>query len=133
MSTVQMIGAVLAGIILGVFIGIWVRKRIVESQIDSIKDYSKKIVNEAHKKAKNIKKEAMLHAKDTLYRMKLDFEKETKEKKEQLQAMERRLFHKEENLDKKIEQFEQKDKVLSKREKDIEKIEGNLTKKQAEY
>ncbi|MGD2124619.1 MAG: ribonuclease Y [Desulfobacteraceae bacterium] len=133
MTLIQMIGAVLAGILIGLVIGFWTRKRVVEKQFDSIRNYSKKIINEAHKKAKTIKKEAALKAKDTFYQMKLDFEKETKEKREQLQGQERRLFNKEENLDKKIEQYEQKERKLGKREKDIETIEESLKSKRVQY
>jgi len=132
MITIEMIGAALAGIILGALIGFWIRKRIEKNQVDSINKYSEKIVAESQRKAKTIKKEAILRAKDTLYQMKVDFEKETKEKKEQLQSLERRLFHKEENLDKKIEQYEQRDRAIGKKERNIEHIEGDLTKKQAE-
>jgi ribonuclease Y len=133
MTIVQMIAAILGGIILGVFIGFWVRKRVVERQYESIENYSKKIINEAHRQAKTIKKEAMLRAKDTIYQMKLDFEKDTKEKRSQLQAQERRLFHKEENLDKKIEQYENRERSLDKKEKNLNQIEDVLKKDQAEY
>ena len=119
MITIKVIIAAVIGIILGVISGFWARKRIVESQFDSIKNYSRKIINEAYKNAKTIKKEAMLRAKDNLYQMKLDFEKETKEKKDQLQGQERRLFHKEENLDKKIDQYENRERNIEKREKKI--------------
>jgi ribonuclease Y len=74
----------------------------------------------------------MLRAKDTIYQMKLDFEKETKEKKGQLQALERRLFHKEENLDKKISQYEGRENLLFKREKNISQMEEEVQKKQIE-
>ncbi len=84
MISIQMIGATLVGIILGVIIGFWGRKRIIESQTESANNYSKKIINEAYRQAKTIKKESLLKAKDTLYQMKLDFEKETKEKKDYL-------------------------------------------------
>jgi ribonuclease Y len=65
--------------------------------------------------------------------MKLDFEKETKEKREQLLALDRRLFHKEESLDKKIEQYEQREKAVAKREKDVAGIEEALRRNQTEY
>jgi len=65
--------------------------------------------------------------------MKIDFEKETREKREQLQAQERRLFHKEENLDKKIESTENKERAVTKREKSITHIEENLKNKQSQY
>jgi ribonucrease Y len=123
----------LPGIIIGAGFGFWIRKRIIEKQFESINNYSNKIINDAHGKAKTIKKEAMLRAKDTIYQMKLDFEKETKEKRSQLQALERRLFHKEETLDKKISQYEGRESLLFKREKNISQTEEDLQKKQTEY
>ena len=133
MTTIQIILGSGVGVVVGFMIGFWTRKRIVEKQIESINDYSKKIINDAHKKAKTIKKEAMLRAKDTLYQMKLDFEKDTNEKKEKLQMLEKRLFTKEENLDKKIEQCEAKDKRLITRENRVEQMEGELKAKDDEF
>jgi ribonuclease Y len=133
MLTVQMIAATVAGVILGAIIGYWVLKRMAKSEVDSAKKYKEKTINDAHRNAKTIKKEAMLRAKDSLYRMKLDFEKETKEKREQLLALERRLFHKEEILDKKNEQYEQREKAVAKREKDAAGIEETMRRNQAEY
>ncbi len=131
--TVQMIGAIAAGAILGAIAGFWVLKKMAKGEIDSAKKYKEKTINDAHRKAKTIKKEAMLRAKDSLYRMKLDFEKETKEKREQLLALEKRLFHKEESLDKKIEHYEQREKAVAKREKEAAGIEEALKRNQAEY
>jgi ribonuclease Y len=61
--------------------------------------------------------------------MNLEFERETKEKKEQMAIQEKRLFHKEENLDKKIEQYEQRERKLARKEKDIETIEEDMKAK----
>jgi len=131
MTWIQIIGVFVVGILLGLLFGFWTRKRVVERQYDSIRNYSKKIINEAHKRSKALKKEAALRAKDTLYQMKVEFEKESKEKKEQLAAQEKRLFNKEENLDKKIELYEQKERKFAKKEKDIETIEADMKTKQA--
>lgn len=133
MTLIYIIGIALAGLVPGIIIGFYTRKRIVESQFDSIKIYSKKIIDEANRKAKNLKTDAMLKAKDSLYQLKFDFENETKEKREQLQAQERRLFNKEENLDKKITQYEQREQRLTKRERGIEQVEGELKKSQLRY
>ena len=132
MSWIQITGIFVVGILLGLLFGFWTRKRVVERQYDSIRNYSKKIINEAHKRAKGLKKEAAIRAKDTIYQMKLEFERETKEKKEQLAVQEKRLFHKEENLDKKIEQQEQREKKLARKEKDMETIEEDMKAKHAQ-
>jgi ribonucrease Y len=129
-SWLTLLGFLLAGLLIGLLIGFRGRRKIVEKQYESIRNYSKKIINEAHKRAKALKKEAAISAKDTVFQMKLELEKETKEKKEQLLSQERRLFHKEESLDKKIEQYEQKEKHLLKREKDFGALEEDLKSKQ---
>ncbi len=133
MELFQLIGALVAGVLSGLLVGFWARRKMVERQYESIRNYSKKIINEAHKKSKALKNEAAIRARDTFYQMKVEFEKESKEKKEQLGAQEKRLFHKEENLDRKIEQYEQKEKRNAKREKDLEAVEGDLKAKQAQY
>jgi ribonuclease Y len=118
---------------IGIFIGFLVRKKVVESRVDSIENYSKKILGEAQKEAKTLKKEAALQAKDKVYQMKVEFEKETREKKEQLQIQERRFIHKEENLDRKTDQLEKRENRFSERERGLDNLERSLRKKENEY
>jgi len=132
MFAIHAIGIGLAGLVIGLLAGFLIRKKIVESQVDSIEKYSRKILAEAQKEAKTIRKEAALQAKDSLYQMKLDFEKETKEKKDQLQIQEKRLFHKEENLDRKIEQLEKREARIGDKEKSLEEMEKELVNKERE-
>lgn len=131
--TLYVIGAVAAGMIAGLFIGFFVRKKMEQGRIDSIEAYSKKILEDAQKEARTTKKEAMLQAKDTLFQMKVEFEKETKEKKEQIHIQEKRLFHKEENLDRKMDQLEKKETRTSERERAVENAERGLKDKEREY
>ncbi len=133
MTTIQIAGLILLGLAAGIPLGVLVRRKVVESRVDSIEQYSKKVLADAQKEARTIKKEAALQAKDLLYQTKIDFEKETKEKKEQLLIQEKRLFHKEENLDKKIEHLEKREGDIAEREKSIDRIEKELHKKKAEY
>ncbi|RLB44343.1 MAG: ribonuclease Y [Deltaproteobacteria bacterium] len=125
--------AALAALVLGVIIGFLVRKRLTESRVESIEKYAKKILADAQKEAKTIKKEAHLQAKDTLYQMKVEFEKETREKKEQLLIQEKRLFHKEENLDRKLEQLEKREAKVVERERSLDRAERELKEKEQEY
>lgn len=133
MTEIHIIGIVLLSAIIGILVGFFVRKKIVESRVDSIEKYSKKILAEAQKEARTTIKEAALQAKDTLYQMKVEFEKETKEKKEQLLIQERRLIHKEENLDRKIEQLEKRESRTAERERNVDQIEKESMKKEREW
>jgi ribonuclease Y len=123
----------LAGIITGGVIGIFIRKKIVESKIDSAEDYSKKVILEASKQAETIRKEAQLQAKDKLYQMKLEFEEETRSRRKELQNQEKRLFQKEETLDKKMEQLEQRESGIAGREGGLAHRETELRKQEEEY
>jgi ribonuclease Y len=131
LTLIQLIGIILACLLGGVLVGFFVRKKVVESRIDAIEKYSKKILAEAQKEANSTKKEAALQAKDKLYQMKLEFEKETKGKRDQLQVQEKRLFNKEENLDKKIDQIEKREGRIAERERSIDRIEKELRKKES--
>ena len=133
MNAIQIIGIILSGLVVGIPIGFFIRKKIMESRADSIEKYSKKILVEAQQEARTIKKEASLQAKDALYQMKVEFDKETKEKRDQLSIQEKRLFYKEENLDKKIEQFEKREENIAERERNINKINKELRRKENEY
>ena len=123
----------LAGLIVGIIVGFLVRKRLAESRVESIEKYAKKILADAQKEAKTIKKEAHLQAKDTLYQMKVEFEKETREKKEQLLIQEKRLFHKEENLDRKLEQLEKREAKVTERERSLDRAEKGVKEREQEY
>jgi len=133
MSVVYIVVFLGAGLIVGAFIGFFVRKKLVENRIEAIEEYSKKILAEAQKEAKTTRRETALQAKDTLYQMKVEFEKETSEKKESLLNQEKRLLDKTEKFDKKIEQLEKREDKISGKEQFIEKAEKEIRKKQDEY
>ncbi|MBW1764620.1 MAG: DUF3552 domain-containing protein, partial [Deltaproteobacteria bacterium] len=119
MELIFIIFAALAGIIAGIMAGYFLGKRSIEKQFGSLKSYSKKVINEAHQQAKTIKKETILRAKDSIYQLKLDLEKETKDKRVQLKVQEDRLFKKESKLDGRIEESENRERHLDKRDKQI--------------
>jgi len=121
-------GGAAAGLIAGVLI----RRFIFESRLESLEKISKKILEDAHKEAKNIKKEADLQAKDRLYQMKQDFERETRESKQELLDAERRFLQKEAALDKKAEVLESQEADLSRRQAEVAEREAAAAAKAAE-
>ncbi len=133
MSAIYMIVIGAAGLIVGVLCGFLVRKKLVESRIEAIEEYSRKVLAEAQKEAKTTKREAELQAKDTLYQMKVEFEKESKEKKDEVLAQEKRLHHKETNIDRKIEQLEKREDRIADKEKTVSRNERDVQKKEADY
>jgi ribonuclease Y len=133
MTLINIIGSILLSLIIGILAGVFFRKKIVESKADSIEKYAKNFLAEAQKEAKTIKKEAALQAKDTLYQMKIEFERETKGNRKQLLAQEKRLYHKEETLDRKTEQLEKREERIAEKEKGIDQLDKEMREKEKEY
>lgn len=109
------ISAVVGALIIGVplfFAGISYRKKVAEAEFVSAEQEAKRIVSDALKTAESKKKEALVEAKDEIYKLRTDAEKENKERRSEIQRQERRLLQKEEALDRKIETAEQKEEVL---------------------
>ncbi|MGZ8447570.1 MAG: ribonuclease Y, partial [Candidatus Deferrimicrobiaceae bacterium] len=77
------------------------------------------ILQGSRKEAANILKEAALQAKDHLLQVKIDFEKETRDRKNELGQLEKRLLQKEDQFDRKNEQVETRAAEYTKKELEI--------------
>jgi ribonucrease Y len=107
--------AVLAGIVAG-----YILKQIFTAKkIKASESLAARIVEESKKEAETIKKEAILQAKENLLKLKADFDRETKDTKNDLDALEKRIRSKEENVDKRIDSLAQKETSMEVREKSL--------------
>ena len=110
---------ILVAIIAGIVAGFILKQLLAAKKIKSSESLAARIVEESKKEAETIKKEAILQVKENLLKMKADFDRETKDKKSDLDSLEKRIRSKEENLDKRIDVLEQKEKSIEEREKAI--------------
>ncbi|MBQ7725885.1 MAG: ribonuclease Y [Clostridia bacterium] len=121
-STMELILAVVA-IVLGVvgFIaGSAYRRRSEASTIGSAEEEAKRILSDAMKNAEARKKEVLIEAKDEIFQLRQDAEKDIRERRSDVQRQERRLQQKEETLDHKLENVEKKEEKLAARSKEID-------------
>ena len=95
------------------------RKNTYESKIGSAEEKSREIIDEALKTAETKKREALLEAKEESIKTKNELDKETKERRTELQRYERRVLAKEENLDKKSETLERREAGITAREESL--------------
>ena len=120
-------GTLIAGIVLGYGLSrMLVKKRLLSSE-----SLAERIVAEAKKDAETIKKESVLQAKETLLKTKADFEKDTRDRKIELDNREKRIRSKEENLDKRIDSLSQKEANIENRDKSLLQKEAQLHEKYA--
>lgn len=100
-------------------------KRAEEAAEDALK--------RAKRESESILKEASLHAKDYMLQARADFERETQDKRSELQKLERRLLQKEELLDRRTESLETRETDFSKREKQLDQTSKQLNEKIESY
>ena len=119
-------GAAVLSIIIGILIGMAIRKRIGEAKIGSAEFEAKRILEEGRKGAETAKKEALIEAKEEIIRQRNEAERELKERRNELTRNERRITQKEENIDKKADALEHKNEILEKKIKDAELVQEQV-------
>jgi ribonuclease Y len=103
----------------GFGIAFYVKGRMLARKMKDAEGEAAKIREEAQRHSETLLKEADLEVKDKLFKMKSDFDAETKETRVELSKREKRLLQKEEHIDRKAEQLEKRENDIVRLEKDI--------------
>lgn len=98
------------------------RRKVTEAKVGSAEEKAREIINEAVKTAETKKKEALLEAKEESIKTKNELDKETRERRAEIQNYERRVISKEEALDKKAEQIEKREAGFAAKEEELKKL-----------
>jgi ribonuclease Y len=130
------IGAV--ALVLGIIIGRILIKKALREEEQKAKENTELLIKEAELQAETIKKNKILEAKETLLKLKTEFEEEANRKKNLIITNENKLKQKEQNLSRQIEQNKRKEaeldsmkenltaqlEILNKRKLDLDKIKS---------
>ncbi|MBI4706803.1 MAG: ribonuclease Y [Candidatus Omnitrophica bacterium] len=122
----------LVGILVALGAGYFLRKIIAEKKIQAAESQAHHIIEQAKKEAQDRRREIELEAKDLLYRMRQDFERETKDRRLEISNLEKRLTQKEENIDRRLNLLEGKEKEIEQKQENARKQEEALKLKDAQ-
>ncbi|MFP3984042.1 MAG: ribonuclease Y [Desulfurivibrionaceae bacterium] len=111
--------SIIAALAAGFLLGLYIRKRFIESKEESYEEQGRKLIESALEESEKIKKEANLQAKDENLRIRKEADEEIKERKKAINIEEKRLTQKSEQLDRKIELLDEREKELRSKEKKI--------------
>ena len=131
MNTNMIIIAVLALLVAGlalIVLSLMSKKKFAEDRAQEAAAKAEEILHNARKEAENTLKEAVLQAKDYQLQMKLDFDRETRERKNEISQLEKRLLQKEDTLDRKTEALESRSQEFAKKEKELSESEHRLAR-----
>lgn len=122
-------------LIVGAVAGYITYKTVLKKKAQDADTQHAKVIEEARQEAKTIRKDALLEAKEEQIRLRNEFEKESKERRSEIQRQESRLNQKEDSinkkeeiLDKKIENIDRTRKDLEEKEAELKILEGELGK-----
>jgi len=120
---------------LGFFAGWYLNARADQHKISSAQERAKRVVEEAERDANTLKKEKLLEVKDEWYKKKKEFDSEAQSKRNKLEASQKQIANREENLERKLDLLNKKEttvlsteKELQERQKKIEVQEQELTR-----
>jgi ribonuclease Y len=104
--------------IISFILGWMINSKIGKNNVVNAKEKATKIIEDAEKEAKHLKREKLLEVKDEWLKKKQEFDTEVNNKKQKLQNHEKQLESREENLEKKYDLVTQKEKA----NKEVEKV-----------
>ncbi len=96
------------GLLAGTFLGLFLRKVIVEGNEKNIKTQSKQIIENAIVEADQVKKEALIQSKESAYQVKQALKEELNAERDDLKDEQRQLKRKRDSLKREWDGFDRK-------------------------
>jgi ribonuclease Y len=129
MDALLLIPMIVVVIIVFFYLGWMMNSRIGKKSITTAEEQAKKILEDADKDAKNIKREKLLEVKDEWYKKKTEFDKEVQQKRQKIGALEKQIQLREENSEKKFDLVLQKERENKKFEHELNEQRKQIEKK----
>ena len=120
------IALIIATAVISHFLTVSNLKKNAESKIGNAESKAREIIDDAVKTAEAKKKESLLEIKEESIRNKNELEKETKERRAELQRYEKRVLSKEEALDKKADAIEKREAGFTAKEEELRQREAKV-------
>ena len=124
---IPVVAAVVAALATGLIVTM-VQKKSSKSTISNAQNKAREIIDDALKTAEAKKRESLLEVKEESIRAKKELDDEIKERRADVQRVERRLQQKEENVDKKAEALERRAQSLTDKEEALNKVKEEVSK-----
>lgn len=122
----------ITGLAVGALGGFTYHKKTEERKFRGALSEADRIVQEASKKAETVKRDIIAEGKEEIHRLRQELDRDTKERRGELQRAERRLEQKEENLDRKLENISRREEELKSKNEQVQSKLDRLTDQEQE-
>ncbi len=113
-------------------LGYLIRRFLGELKKGSAEQQARSIIEEAEKLAEAKQREMLLEVKEDIHRLRTELDRESRERRLELQRAENRNIQKEEALDRKLAAVEKREERIAQREAEIEKLKREIEQIKAE-
>ncbi len=122
LGTIMLVILALLGVVGGVFLGALIQYWLTRSKMISAQQTAARILTEAERRHR----EMIIEAREEAVRVKTQAEQELRERREEIQRLERRLLQKEEHLEQKLENLERKEQALAQKSAELEQLRAQM-------
>ncbi len=119
----------LAFIAIGITVGFILSIYIGERGLLKSRQKADLLIEDARKQAEKNKKQTLLETKQDIHNLKLDFEKQIKDRKREADVLENKLLQREQTLDRRSSNLDKRESNLDKKEESIERKKQSLDDK----
>lgn len=119
-------------VIIGLLMGIGFTFLINHFRVNNAQSKIKLLNEDAIKEAEKTKRDMIFSAKEESHKLKMDLDKEIKEKKAEIKDAEERLIQREKNMDKRDENYQKREQLLDSREDKLQEKVKKIQDDQAE-
>ena len=114
------------GLLAGIGVGYLIRRTMAERQVASAENRARTILEDARRAGEAAKREALVEAKDEIYRLRADAEDELKQRRAESDRKEQRLEQREVALDQRVTSLDRKEQVAETRLAEIAEASTEL-------
>lgn len=123
---------IIAGLAAGAPAGYVYQKKCEEKKYKDALSESERVIQDAAKKAETTKRDIIAEGKEEIHRLRQELDRDTRDRRSELQRSERRLEQKEENLDKKLDSISRREDELKSRNEHVQEKLDRLSKQEEE-
>jgi ribonuclease Y len=115
----EIVLALVLGLLVGAAAGYFVRKSLAEKEVGSAEARARTLLGDAQREAEAAKREALVEAKDEVYRMRQEAEQDLKTRRAEIEKKEDRIAQRESILDSRANSIDRKEQAVEAREAEL--------------
>lgn len=109
------------------------RSVLARRRVTDAEERARTILADAGKESEQKRKEAELEVKDMIFRAKAELDNEARERRNDLQGLERRLLQREESLERKLDLLDRREQHVSEKDKELGRREEAIRETESKY